>query len=131
MKDKKVRVGRFDPRFNDLLDISLDSIPIFRSKGLQAHMMKQKHFKAVDYIDRIPDIISVPDYIGMKRNNDEITIEFIKCFNDNIILCAKLSADEGSMYVATMFDITQKKIDRFLHSGRIKEVLTQPEEDGI
>ena len=94
-------------------------------------MMKQKHFKAVDYIDRIPDIISAPDYIGIRRNNGEITIEFIKCSKDNIILCAKLSPDDRSMYVATMFDISQRKIDRFLHSGRIKEVLTRPEEDGI
>ena len=131
MRDKNVKVGLYDPHFNRLLGISLDRIPIYRSKGLKTHMMKQKHYKAVDYIDRIPEIIYAPEYIGVRCSGKGLTIEYIKCFKDNIILCAKLNSDGKSLYVATMFDIPKKKIDRFVHSGRVSEVLTDFSGDDI
>lgn len=121
-KDKMVRVGFVDSFVDSILDTDLSGIPIFRSKGLQAHMMKQKHFKAVGYIDMIDDILSSPDYVGVTINNGVTKLEYIKSYKDNIILCAKLNSDGKSMYVATMYDIPSKKIDRFLHSGRIKRV---------
>ncbi len=121
-KEKLIRVGLVGPFIDSLLGTCLFNLPIYRSKGLQAHMMKQKHFKAVEYIDRIEDIIKSPDYAGASINENAIKLEYIKCFKDNIIICVRLSPDGKSMYVATMYDIPAKKIDRFLHSGRIKKV---------
>ncbi len=122
MKDKIIRVGRYDSRLNDLLDLDLSDMSIFRSKGLQAHIMKQKHFKALDYIELIPKILERPDYVGATAKDGIIKLEYIKCFKDNMVLCVKVNPDGKNMYVATMYEISQKKIDRFLYSGRIKKI---------
>lgn len=122
MKDKIIRVGRYDSRLNDILNLSFQAISIYRSKGLQAHIIKQKHFKALDYIELIPNMLKQPDYVGSTVKDGVIKLEYIKCYKDNIVLCVKVNPDGKSMYVATMYEIPQKKIDRFLHSGRIKRI---------
>ncbi len=122
MKDKIIKVGRYDSQLNDILNLSFRSISIYRSKGLQAHIIKQNHFKALDYIDLIPNILEQPDYVGTTVKDGVTKLEYIKCFKDNIVLCVKVNPDGKSMYVATMHEIPQKKIARFLHSGRIKRI---------
>lgn len=121
--DDMINVGDYILRFNEILGISIEEQIIYRSKGLPTHMVKQKHYKCLKYIDYIPDIIAHPDYIGINPNeqgND--TIELIKRYKDNVMIGIKLDKDENYLYVSTMHDIQESKISRRLHSGRIKEV---------
>lgn len=117
-----IKVGNFKNKFNELLGTQINVSEIYRSKGLPAHMLKRKHYKCLKYIDFIPDIIENPDYIGINPNENEVSIEMIKCYNDNVMIGIKLDAEEGYLYVSTMHDIQKSKIERRLHSGRIKEV---------
>ncbi|WP_304429299.1 PBECR2 nuclease fold domain-containing protein [Romboutsia ilealis] len=74
------------------------------------------------YIDYIPDIIDNPDYIGINPNeNGTESIEPIKRYRDNVMIGIKLDKDNDYLYVSTMHDIQEAKIQRRLHSGRIKE----------
>ena len=74
------------------------------------------------YIDYIPDIIEHPDYIGVNPNeNGTKSIELIKRYRDNVMIGIKLDSDNDYLYVSTMHDIQEKKIERRLFSGRIKE----------
>ena len=116
---KKMVVGTFNEKINKLLGTKIDSKSIYQSKGLQSHMMKSKHFSAIKYIDKIPIILSHPDYVGKSGSDDSPSIEYIKCFDQSIQLVVKIDKDNESLYIATMFDIPKKKIDRMLHSGRI------------
>lgn len=121
-KDELLKVGKYNSNFNEILGISLEELEIYQSKGLKAHMIKRKHFTCLKYIDRIPDIISNPDYIGVNPNEGGDSVEFIKKYDDNVLLGIKLDASENYYYVSTMFDIQEAKITRRLHSGRIKEI---------
>ena len=116
---KIIVVGVFIDKINTLLGTNIKNKTIYQSKGLRAHMMKSRHYVAVKYIDRIPEILTHPDYIGLSGSEDAPSIEYIKCFDHNIQLVIKTDSNRGSLYVATMFDIPKKKIDRMLHSGRI------------
>ena len=49
----------------------------------------------------------------------------IKCYKDNILIGIKLDKDGDYLYVATMHEVQESKIVRRLHSGRIKEVITE------
>ena len=49
----------------------------------------------------------------------------IKCYKDNILIGIKLDKDGDYLYVATMHEVQESKIIRRLHSGRIKEVITE------
>ena len=63
MDENILKVGKYNTKFNDILGLKIDELDIYRSKGLPTHMVKSKHFKALKYIDYIPDSIESPDYI--------------------------------------------------------------------
>ena len=122
MSDKLLEVGNYKDEFNKILGVNIDSQLIYRSTGLPAHMIKRKHFNCLKYIDYISDIIENPDYVGINPNEDgESSIEFIKRYKINVLICVKLDSDKNHMYVSTMHDISESKILRRLHSGRLKE----------
>lgn len=56
-KEGRLRVGKYNPKFNEILGIDIKDYKIYRSKGLPSHMVKRKHFSCLKYIDYIPDII--------------------------------------------------------------------------
>ena len=55
----------------------------------------------------------------------------IKCYKDNILIGIKLDKYGDYLYVATMHEVQESKIVRRLHSGRIKEVITECEKTAL
>lgn len=84
-------------------------------------MVKRKHYKSLKYIDFIPDIIENPDYIGVNPNESQTSIEIIKRYKNNIMII-KLDIEGNYLYVSTVHDIQDAKIERRLYSGRIKKI---------
>ena len=85
-------------------------------------MLKRNHVKCLKYIDYIPDIITNPDYIGVNPNEkDTQSMELIKCYKDNVLIGIKLDKSNNYLYVSTMYNITDSKVQRRLHSGRFKK----------
>ena len=125
-----LKVGRYNTKFNKILGLDIeDKIEIYRSKGLPAHMVKRKHFKCLKYIDYIPEIISAPDYIGINPNESGTSFELIKKYADNVLIGIKLNMDGKYLYVSTMHDIQESKIQRRLFSGRIKKLVIDKTEN--
>lgn len=122
MKNRKelVYVGKYNPKFNEILGISIEPLKIYRSKGLPSHMIKRKHFSCLKYIDYIPDIIADPDYIGVNPNKQGESVELIKKYTNNVMIGIKLDMDGQYLYVSTMHNIQESKISRRLYSGRFK-----------
>ena len=116
--DKLLYIGQLNKHVVSLLGISDSDVKIYRSKGLLAHLMKRKHYKAAKYVDYIYDIIEKPDYAGMTDGQ----IELVKIFKDNIFLSIKLDASKQLYYVATIFDVSQSKIEAYCKSGRLTKL---------
>ncbi len=121
MDDNLLVVGNYNQAFNEILDIDIKYDTIYRSKGLPAHILKSNHAKCLKYIDYIPEIINNPDYIGINPNEEGKTIELVKRYKNNVLLGIKVDKDKEYLFVSTMFDISESKIQRRLHSGRLKE----------
>lgn len=122
MSEKLIWIGEYKKEFNSILGINIESKDIYRSKGLPAHMIKSRHEKCLKYIDYIPDIVNNPDYIGINPNeNGTESIELIKRYRDNVMIGIKLDKDNDYLYVSTMHDIQESKLQRRLYSGRIKK----------
>lgn len=121
-KEELLKVGEYNSKFNDILGINIQKLEIYRSKGLPSHIVKRKHYKCLKYIDYIPDIISEPDYIGVNPNEQGTSIELIKRYANNVMIGIKLDTEGEYLYVSTMIDIQESKIERRLYSGRIKEI---------
>lgn len=121
LKDELLQVGKYNARYNDILGIQMEQLDVYRSKGLPAHIIKRKHFKCLKYIDYISEILEQPDYVGINPNETGLSIELVKQYRDNIMLGMKLDLSGDYWYVSTMYDIQQSKIERRLHSGRLKK----------
>ena len=128
-KEELLKVGKYNPKFNDILGIDIKDFEIYRSKGLPSHMVKRKHYNCLKYIDYIPDIILEPDYIGMNPNEAGKSIELIKRYENNVLVGIKLDSDGEYLYVSTMHDVQESKIIRRLHSGRLKEFSIDKDEN--
>ncbi len=111
MKEKElIKVGKYNSKFNEILELDIKNFEIYRSKGLPSHMIKRKHFNCIKYIDYIPDIILKPDYIGVNPNEQGISIELIKKYADNVLIGIKLDTDGEYLYVSTMHEVQESKI---------------------
>lgn len=121
--DELVIVGKYNTKFNNILGINLPELEIYRSNGLKTHMIKRKHFKALKYINNISEIINSPDYVGINPNEEGKSLELIKVYKDNVMIGIKYDERKNYLYVSTMMDIHQSKIDRRLHSGRLKSFI--------
>lgn len=124
IENNLTEVGIYNPQFNNILNISLPCNSIFQSDGLYLHIQK-RHPNCINYLNNIPDIISSPDYIGTNPNEPN-SIELVKRYDDNIMIGIKLDITNNYLYVASLFDIKEGKIQRRLHSGRLKEFNNNP-----
>ncbi|MCH5186225.1 MAG: hypothetical protein J1F64_08905 [Oscillospiraceae bacterium] len=111
------KVGKYKGEYNDILNISLPENDIFRSNGLYSHI-KKRHPGCMKYADRIAEIIENPDYIGTNPKEPN-SIEMIKKFNKNIIIAIKPDSKNRYLYVATLYEITDAKLDRQIENGRL------------
>ncbi|MCL2693719.1 MAG: PBECR2 nuclease fold domain-containing protein [Oscillospiraceae bacterium] len=124
MPDNKLLVvGNYNTSINDVLGINLAEQAIYRSKGLPTHIIKQKHFNCLKYIDNIPEIIANPDYVGLHTEKDgTFSVEYIKIFKLNVLVAVKVDGKSDYLYVSTVHDVQESKLQRRLHSGRFKKI---------
>ena len=113
------RVGEYVEEFNTITGQSLPCGPIYQDPGLIKHIQK-RHPDGLANLERIPEVISSPDYIGRNPSEPD-SIELVKRFDDNVMVCVKLDKHEKYLYVATVFDLKQIKLDKRINNGRLKK----------
>lgn len=118
MKDNLKIIGQFNKVFNDILSADFPLIPICKSDGLKKHVEK-RHPHCAPYLDNIEDILNSPDYIGTK---DATSIELIKVYDNNVLLALQIDKSNDYFYIASLYDISDSKLNNRLHSGRLKTV---------
>lgn len=119
--DRTLRpVGRYIDTYNRVLGIQLPCNTIFQSGGLFTHISK-RHPECLKYIDKINDIISNPDYLGVNPK-EENSIEFVKRYSDNILVAVKLDSGNNYLYVASLYKISEGKLERRIHSKRFIKI---------
>lgn len=120
VKDHKLfEVGNYNEAFNQVLQKPLHHKKIYQSEGLKAHILK-RHPNCVHYIPKISEIIEHPDYIGTSLNEGVPSLELVKVFKENILVGIKLDVVHDYLYVSTLHNINQSKLERRLYSGRLK-----------
>ena len=117
-KDKLIRLAVLNTEISKVLNENLESLIVYRSKGLISHLIKRKHYVALKYINMLPDIIERPDYAGYYKGN----VELVKCYSDNIFVSIRIDSNKKYYYVTTVFEVKKSKIDSYVKSGRINKV---------
>lgn len=119
MNEALIPVGEYQESFNEQLEISLPAGIIYRSSRLINHIQR-RHPAFVEYMDKLPEILSEPDYIGQNPKEPN-SIELVKMFEDNILVAVKLDTKKDYLYVASLYDISDGKLHNRIHSGRLKK----------
>lgn len=110
-------------QIKELLGIQSDINVIKYSKNnLEKHLLKRNHIDALKYFDKIEDILEEPDYVGINPNEKSECLEYIKVFDENILVALKIHSSEEFYYIPSMYTITDYKLQSRLFSGRLKKV---------
>ncbi len=118
--EKLIIVGKLYQKLNIIAGTDLPNMEIYCSIGLSVHLKKSNHGNCLKYIKEIPEIIENPDYVG-KNPKEPNSIELVKKFSENILVAIKLDIKENYLYVASLYDVSQTKVERRLHSDRLKK----------
>ena len=111
-------VGLYQQRFNDLTGQVLPRTEIYQSKGLVKHV-KTHHPSEIANLALIPQIIKSPDYVG-HHPKEPNSVELVKVYQGNVMVCVKLDAANGYLYVASVYEVSQSKLLNRINSGRLK-----------
>ncbi|MCT4595642.1 MAG: hypothetical protein N4A57_15445 [Anaeromicrobium sp.] len=122
-KHKIVTIGKLQNKITKILDIDLPNGDISMYPGFKKHV-KKRHPDCVKYIANVQDIINNPDYIGV-HPKEEHSVELVKIYDKNILLSINLSTktDTEYLYVSSLYDISQAKLNNRINSGRLKKFI--------
>lgn len=112
-------VGKYIEKFNDITGQKLSCGDIYLSDGLLVHMRK-RHLDEICYMPYIPEILAMPDYVGRNPKEPD-SVELVKVIERNMMVCVKLDKKNAYMYVASMFSISDSKLETRIASGRLKK----------
>ena len=121
MENKVSPIAPYNPLINKYLPHPLSYDYIFQSKGLEKHIEK-RHPDCLPYFQFIPYTVSSPDYVGINPNEPGVSFELVKVVDKNIQIEIKLDSKNDYLYVATLYTITDGKLQHGIKNGRLKKL---------
>ena len=126
MTNKKTKIGYIQENVlhlcsSDKLTLTLNQ-PIFISEGNVEHIKNEHPIEYEMYFSELSNILSNPDYVGVHPNGR--SIEYLKFFGDGPerILVAIRATKRGTLFVRSLYYITEEKFNSYIDSGTIKKV---------
>lgn len=121
------KIGKIKSSISELLELDFSGI-VYASPGVIRHI-KKRHSKQLtkrvkeNIIETMEKIIKSPDYFGLdnKRGNGG-SLELVKKIDNIILLGLEIDLEGKYIYVATMYPITESKMNARIHSGRLISV---------
>lgn len=118
MKYKKI--GTIKRKIQDILGTNYENVDIkIDDVGLKKHIEKRQHHEALKYYDSIQEILDNPDYIGINPNEKDKSLEYVKVYEDNILIGVKIHPSNHFFYIPSMYKITDRKLQNRLYSQRL------------
>ncbi len=121
MKSKLEKVGDYIEKFNEYTGQDLPCGPIYQSAGLASHVRRHHPETGVSLLPYVPRIIAAPDYVG-KHPKERDSVELVKYVDRQVMVCVKLDSKNGYLYVASVFEINQSKLEHRVNSGRLRKL---------
>lgn len=112
---------KINPNIKKIVGLETDSSTIvIHEENLKKHMLKSRHQNMVKYISNVSDILNNPDYVGQNRHIKTDSFEVIKVLDDNVLVAVKLDKKNDYFFVASVYDVTDSKLNHMKKNGRIK-----------
>ncbi|MFK8242067.1 MULTISPECIES: PBECR2 nuclease fold domain-containing protein [unclassified Facklamia] len=118
--DNHIFVGKISDEISKLLNVELPTKLVFKhSEGLRKHV-ERRHPEAIKYLSVLDEILNNPDFVGVGSDKDNLSLEFVKEFDDNVLMALKLHTNKEFYYIPSVYPITEKKLKNRTFSGRLK-----------
>ncbi|HFI0273986.1 PBECR2 nuclease fold domain-containing protein [Streptococcus suis] len=112
---------RISQKIKEIVGLETSATDILiHEENLEKHMLKSRHQNMIKYIPDITDILNAPDYIGQNKNVKTESFEVIKVLADNVLVAVKLDKKNNYFFVASVYDVTDSKLNHMKRNGRIK-----------
>jgi len=113
-------VGFLEQKIIDILGVDLKPGVIKLLPGGIKHIRKKRLEYFEDYINKVPEIIKEPDYVGTNPKYTN-SVEYVKKYEKNILVAVRLEYS-STLCVVTLYDVTDSKITTMVEHGRIIEL---------
>lgn len=120
MGNKLFVVGTYVEKFNEITGQHLPCGSIYQSTGLVSHVCRHHPDTGATLLPYVPVIIEAPDYVG-RNPKEPNSVELVKQIDQQVMVCIKLDSKNGYLYVASVFEIKQSKLERRIASGRLQK----------
>ncbi len=109
-------------KIKNKLNITLKENEIYIDReGIKKHIYKRGHSEVYEFIDKIDEIVSNPDYIGINPNEKGVSFETIKLIKKNILVGIKYDYKNKYFYVSSMYEKYDRQLEKMIKSKRIKK----------
>ena len=117
------KIGQVTNEVKEIFNIVLEASDIKVNKeGLRNHMMKRHHNDVIQHIEDLELILSNPDFVGINPREKGASFEYVKRFDDNVLVAIKLHRSGDFFYVPTMYRIQDYKLQSRIKSGRLRKI---------
>ena len=117
------KIGQVTNEVKEIFNIVLEASDIKVNKEeLRSHMMKRHHNDVIQHIEDLELILSNPDFVGINPREKGASFEYVKRFDDNVLVAIKLHKSGDFFYVPTMYRIQDYKLQSRIKSGRLRKI---------
>jgi hypothetical protein len=117
------KVGEFSETIINQLQLNIPvGTPILIGESNEAHIKSRHPYEYEMYYDRIPEIVTEPDYIGI--NPKDSSIQFVKEFlvNSDYIRVAVKITSNTKCYVKTLHLLSTCNAENYISKGTLKKL---------
>ncbi len=112
-------VGVLDIKIINKLNLDFEPQNIYIGSTNKKHIRKKHNEEFEKYIDKLPEIIKEPTYVGVHPSRGGI--EFIKEFDKNVLVAVRASRKD-TLFVRSLYYISYSKVEKYLEEGTIKKI---------
>lgn len=115
-------IGKLPGSLSQMLCLEGGRKEIFIDEGTKRHIKKRHPYTYKTYFNKLSEILSKPDYIGMYglgRNR----FEFVKRYKDTLLVALKID-EMFRIFVSSMYIVESHRIEKRIAYGKLKAVDT-------
>ena len=117
------KIGQVTNEVKEIFNIVLEASDIKVNKeGMRSYMMKRHHNDVIQHIEDLELILSNPDFVEINPREKGASFEYVKRFDDNVLVAIKLHKSGDFFYVPTMYRIQDYKLQSRIKSGRLRKI---------
>ena len=113
-------IGELKQEIINCLNVPCVCGKVYLYPGVMNHVKKSHYYCYQNYLILLPDILKNPDYVGINQIYTD-SIELVKIYQD-VVLVSITKNKDVFLYVSSLYDITMKKVNKRLNSGRLVKV---------